>query len=167
MVQSLRRRSVSNPALTGFWIVSKAIQLRAAVGNFMWSARHRIRGTHLIILATAVALYCLFHWLDGVDHLHELTRSNKEWVDEWLISLVVVTFALIGLLFVRNDNLKREVQRRAESERRLDAALGNMRQGLVMYGADQRMLVCNERYAKMYKFPTALGAAGNALAQYS
>ena len=32
----------------------------------------------------------------------------------------------------------------------LDAALSNMLQGLAMFDAEQRLIVCNRRYAEMY-----------------
>ncbi len=34
---------------------------------------------------------------------------------------------------------------------RFDAALNNMTQGLIMFDADERMVVCNNRYIEMYK----------------
>ena len=40
--------------------------------------------------------------------------------------------------------------RLAEQHEQLDAALKNMLQGLAMFDADQRLIVCNQRYADMY-----------------
>ena len=40
--------------------------------------------------------------------------------------------------------------RLAEQHERLDAALENMLQGLAMFDAEQRLIVCNQRYADMY-----------------
>ena len=48
----------------------------------------------------------------------------------------------------------RELQRREEELRaqneKFDAALDNMLQGLAMFDAEQRLIVCNRRYAEMY-----------------
>ncbi|WFP62000.1 EAL domain-containing protein [Mesorhizobium sp. WSM4904] len=51
-------------------------------------------------------------------------------------------------------------QRRAEEElkeqhRRFDAALGNMSQGLLMYDADGKMIVRNQRFLELYKVTAA------------
>jgi diguanylate cyclase (GGDEF)-like protein len=44
---------------------------------------------------------------------------------------------------------QREEELRAQNEK-FDAALDNMLQGLAMFDADQRLIVCNRRYAEMY-----------------
>jgi diguanylate cyclase (GGDEF)-like protein len=46
-----------------------------------------------------------------------------------------------------------EILRQAE---RLETALNNMLHGLVMFDANERLIVCNERYAKMYALPRTL-----------
>jgi methyl-accepting chemotaxis protein len=43
---------------------------------------------------------------------------------------------------------------------RFDAALKNMSHGLCMFDADKRLVVCNERYARLYSLPPELLAAG-------
>src|SRR5712691_7611951 len=43
---------------------------------------------------------------------------------------------------------------------RFTAALNNMTQGLCMFDADRRLVVCNERYARMYALPPELLEAG-------
>jgi PAS domain-containing protein len=44
---------------------------------------------------------------------------------------------------------QREEELRLHKEK-LDAALDNMLQGLAMFDAEQRLIVCNRRYAEMY-----------------
>ena len=63
-------------------------------------------------------------------------------------------------------------QRRAEAERekltatldqqnmRFKAALDNMGEGLCMFDAEKRLVVCNDRYAKMYQLPADLLEVG-------
>ena len=36
---------------------------------------------------------------------------------------------------------------------RFDTALNNMSQGLSMFDREQRLVVCNERYAQLYGLP--------------
>ena len=43
---------------------------------------------------------------------------------------------------------------------RFNAALNNMSQGLCMFDADKRLVVCNERYARLYALPPELTAPG-------
>src|SRR5947209_1510701 len=48
----------------------------------------------------------------------------------------------------------------AEQNRRFDAALNNMPHGLSMFDADRRLIVCNRRFAEMYRLPLALTEPG-------
>jgi diguanylate cyclase (GGDEF)-like protein len=60
------------------------------------------------------------------------------------------------------------LQRKAELERvnlQLDIALNNMAQGLCMFDAEQKLIVCNERYAQMYDLPAHLAKPGTLLAE--
>src|SRR5882757_3807925 len=47
-----------------------------------------------------------------------------------------------------------------EQKTRLDSALNNMGEGLCMFDAEKRLVVCNDRYAKMYRLPAELLSAG-------
>jgi len=47
-----------------------------------------------------------------------------------------------------------------EQKTRLDSALNNMGEGLCMFDAEKRLVVCNDRYAKMYRLPPELLNAG-------
>ncbi len=42
----------------------------------------------------------------------------------------------------------------------LDAALGNMSQGLCMFDSEKRLVVCNDRYAEIYQLPPELVKVG-------
>ena len=43
---------------------------------------------------------------------------------------------------------------------RFNAALNNMSQGLCMFDSDKRLVVCNDRYARLYSLPPELLAPG-------
>jgi diguanylate cyclase (GGDEF)-like protein/PAS domain S-box-containing protein len=68
-----------------------------------------------------------------------------------------ILFAIISLLFIY---CVREYKRRARSEARLRAALEHMPQGLCMFDRQRRLVICNDRYASIYKLPKNLCAAG-------
>ena len=67
--------------------------------------------------------------------------------------LSALVIAVILLLIVRQMTLQgRESQARLEAEKhRLDTALNNMLQGLVLYDASARVVICNQRYLDMYR----------------
>ena len=70
----------------------------------------------------------------------------------WVVTLEDVTERedLNARLTRQNKLLKeREDQLNARNDQ-LDAALENMSQGLAMFDAEQRLIVCNRRYAEMY-----------------
>ncbi|MCC8939873.1 bifunctional diguanylate cyclase/phosphodiesterase [Bradyrhizobium ivorense] len=49
-----------------------------------------------------------------------------------------------------------------EQKLRLDTAINNMGEGLCMFDADKRLVVCNDRYARMYRLPPELLMSGTA-----
>ena len=55
--------------------------------------------------------------------------------------------------------LKRD-QAITEQNRRFNAALDNMSQGLVMFDKDRRLLVCNKRYVEVYNLPENMAKPG-------
>ncbi|MDP2411491.1 MAG: EAL domain-containing protein [Pseudolabrys sp.] len=59
----------------------------------------------------------------------------------------------LGALAVSQEALK-------DQNRRFDAALNNMSQGLIMFGADERVVVCNEQYIRMYDLDAAIVKPG-------
>ncbi len=51
------------------------------------------------------------------------------------------------------------------SNRQLDAAFGNIVQGLAMFDRELRLVTCNARYLRMYDLPDRLGQPGTPLAE--
>jgi methyl-accepting chemotaxis protein len=68
------------------------------------------------------------------------------------------TVALLGLALASAF-----VDRRHEDRMRLTTALNNMSQGLCMWGADGRLILCNERYSQMYGMESRLVRPGTSL----
>ena len=54
-----------------------------------------------------------------------------------------------------------------EQGRLFNTAVNNMSQGLVMFDAAERLLVCNRRYLEMYGLPLELGEARMHAARYA
>ena len=82
--------------------------------------------------------------------LEDWREQTRFLVTAAMLSAVVI--ALILFLITRQITLQnREAQQRLESERhRLDTALNNMIQGLVMYDASGRIVTVNQRYIDMF-----------------
>ena len=95
----------------------------------------------IVIIATATTASALADW-------REQTRFM---VVAAALAALVITGIL--LLIVRQINAQnREAQQKLEAERlKLDTALNNMTQGLLMYDASARIVTFNERYMDMYK----------------
>ncbi|MDQ2954876.1 MAG: EAL domain-containing protein, partial [Pseudomonadota bacterium] len=83
---------------------------------------------------------------------------------EWQNAAIYITGAALLMLFMIGGVIflsARQVgQRLREQNIRLDAALNNMSQGLCMFDAQKRLVVCNDRYAKMYWLPPELLKVG-------
>jgi diguanylate cyclase (GGDEF)-like protein len=65
----------------------------------------------------------------------------------------------IGIRIDITELKQREAQLRLENIK-LDAALQNMSQGLVMFDRDGGLIVCNQRYAELYRLPPEMTCAG-------
>jgi diguanylate cyclase (GGDEF)-like protein/PAS domain S-box-containing protein len=67
-------------------------------------------------------------------------------------ALAALTVAIMFLLIVRQQTRAHNVsmQSLALEKERLDAALNNMSQGLIMFDAADRIVVCNDLYIEMY-----------------
>ena len=103
---------------------------------------------------------------DGMERFRRRTSEVIELRDGRFISVVRRAMPDGGLLSTHEDISERErlnarmagqnetlIQREQELNARnvqLDAALNNMLQGLAMYDSQQRLVVCNKRYAEMY-----------------
>lgn len=86
-----------------------------------------------------------------------MDSALADWREQTRLMVTAATvsatiIALILYLIIRQINRQnRETQERIESERRrLDTALNNMTQGLILYDAAGYIVTCNRRYADMF-----------------
>ncbi|MBR0843789.1 EAL domain-containing protein [Bradyrhizobium liaoningense] len=94
----------------------------------------------LVIVATNTTAAALADWRQQTNFM--VTTAT----------LSATVIALILYFIIRQINRQnREAQERIESERqRLDTALNNMSQGLILYDAAGYVVTCNRRYADMF-----------------
>ena len=81
--------------------------------------------------------------------------ADLDWHDFLVAGGVLLAAALLALLFVR-------IARRSRSAL-LDMAINNISQALIMFDAAGQLVVCNERYLKMYDLSPAIVKPGAAL----
>jgi diguanylate cyclase (GGDEF)-like protein len=67
---------------------------------------------------------------------------------------------IIGQLSLAQQQVEGSQRELQEQKIRLDTAINHMGEGLCMFDAEKRLVVCNERYAKMYRLPPELLRTG-------
>jgi diguanylate cyclase (GGDEF)-like protein/PAS domain S-box-containing protein len=99
------------------------------------------------------------------DVLNRAKNGQEYWVH--CINSAVKDSAgkLKGYMSLRVDitESKATQARLGDQNVKLDAALKHMSQGLVMFDSEQRMVMCNEKYAEMYGLPPHLCLPGTPL----
>ncbi|MBR0898600.1 EAL domain-containing protein [Bradyrhizobium tropiciagri] len=69
---------------------------------------------------------------------------------------------IISQLSLARQQVEASQKELEEQRLRLDTAINHMGEGLCMFDAEKRLVVCNERYAKMYRLPAELLLPGTA-----
>ena len=73
-------------------------------------------------------------------------------------------FVITGMLFLVVRKLSQQhrlsQQRLTQEKQRLDTAVNNMTQGLLLFDSSQRLVVCNQRYIEMYGLSTEVVEPG-------
>ena len=118
-------------------------------GHSRMIAAHRVGGTYPIVVTAS-------RTMDGI--LDDWRQTAAYVIGISALSFVAV--AAFAFLFIRLfKNYQALVKARAKQEEaeqlrqqslRFDVALNNMSQGLLMFDASARMVVCNEHYIRMY-----------------
>jgi diguanylate cyclase (GGDEF)-like protein len=74
---------------------------------------------------------------------------------------VVIMLSGIASTALMENHMRRQREDELRTQNlRFDMALDNMGEGLCMFDAERRLVVCNDRYAKMYRLPPELLKAG-------
>jgi len=104
----------------------------------------------ILVVATTTASAALADWRTQTGFLVAVAT----------LAAVVIAFILFVIVRqITRQNL--EAQQRLESEKhRLDTALNNMTQGLVLYDASAHVVICNQRYIDMYNLSTDVAKPG-------
>jgi diguanylate cyclase (GGDEF)-like protein len=75
-------------------------------------------------------------------------------------ALAIVLSALASTALMENQMRRQREEELRIQNQRFDMALDNMGEGLCMFDAEKRLVVCNDRYARMYGLPQELLKTG-------
>jgi diguanylate cyclase (GGDEF)-like protein/PAS domain S-box-containing protein len=104
----------------------------------------------IVVIATTTTAAALADW----------RAQTRFLVAAAAMSALAIAF-ILSLIVRQMTRQNQESQQRLEAEKqRLDTALNNMTQGLVLYDASTRVVLCNQRYIDMYKLSTEVAKPG-------
>src|SRR5882724_5960130 len=94
----------------------------------------------IVIVAATTTAAALADWREQISILIAVT------------GLSVLAIAALLILVVRklSEQHQRSRQRLTLEKQRLDTAVNNMTQGLLLFDSSQRLIICNQRYLEMY-----------------
>jgi diguanylate cyclase (GGDEF)-like protein/PAS domain S-box-containing protein len=105
----------------------------------------------IVVVATTAVSATLADW-------REQTRFL---IAAAILSALVIAFILFRIVRQLTGQHQESQQRLEQEKHRLDTALNNMTQGLILYDASARVVVCNQRYIDMYGLSPAVVKPGS------
>ncbi|MEY9539329.1 diguanylate cyclase (GGDEF)-like protein [Bradyrhizobium diazoefficiens] len=103
-------------------------------------ASHALPHFPILMMATTTRAAALTDWREQIGILISVSASSA-------LAIAGVLIAIVRKL-LEQHRLSRE--RLTLEKQRLDRAVNNMTQGLLLFDAEQRLVVCNQRYIEMY-----------------
>src|SRR5690348_10765026 len=138
--------------LVGASIVSGLVLCAAA--QMVAVQRHRARSRFVAAGLLALAVIAVhFTGMGAVEIVPDPARLVSGLVvspEALAISVAAAAVSILGMCLVAAVADRMTDERLREQNLRLDAALSNMCQGLVMFDPSGRLVLCNERYRQMY-----------------
>jgi diguanylate cyclase (GGDEF)-like protein len=116
----------------------------AAGGEARVGAAHRLDNLPLIVTATTSVSAALADWHEQMRFLIGVGTAS-------VLLITILLYAVVKRL-VRDHRASQ--QRLTLEKLRLDKAVNNMTQGLLMFDASERLVICNQRYIEMYGLST-------------
>jgi diguanylate cyclase (GGDEF)-like protein len=104
----------------------------------------------IVVLATTTVSAALADWREQIRFL--------------IIAAGLCVLVIAGMLFLVVRKLSQQhrlsQQRLTQEKLRLDTAVNNMTQGLLLFDSSQRLVICNQRYIEMYGLSAAVVKPG-------
>jgi len=128
-------------------VLTEAIS-RAPEGHF-WSGG-AIDGINRLTFYRGVAGYPLLVTIGVTEH-----NIFADYERHRMIYVVLSTVLTLMVLIAVTTSVRRQSSLE-QTNYRFNAALKNMTHGLCMFDAEKRLVICNDRYAKLYRLPSEL-----------
>jgi diguanylate cyclase (GGDEF)-like protein/PAS domain S-box-containing protein len=109
-------------------------------GESRIAAAHRLNGLPIIVAATTTVAAALADWHEQMRFLIGVGTAS--------VLLIAVMLYVVVRRLLRDHQASQ--QRLTLEKLRLDKAVNNMTQGLLMFDASERLVICNQRYIDMY-----------------
>ncbi|MGC2086386.1 MAG: EAL domain-containing protein [Bradyrhizobium sp.] len=120
--------------------IASGVFTSPANGELRIGAAHRLRDLPIIITATTTVSAALDDWHQHMRFLIGVGTAS--------IILITIMLYLVVRRLVADHRASQE--RLTLEKLRLDKAVNNMTQGLLLFNASQRLVICNQRYIEMY-----------------
>src|SRR5579863_8542247 len=79
-----------------------------------------------------------------------INAALADWREQTRFLVVVAILSAIIIMALLSLFVRKLLEQHRTEKQRLDTAINNMSQGLLLYDASERLVVCNERYIAMY-----------------
>jgi diguanylate cyclase (GGDEF)-like protein len=77
-----------------------------------------------------------------------------DWREQTRFLIIVAALSAVVITFMLFFFVRKLLQQHRTEKQRLDTAINNMSQGLLLYDSSERLVVCNQRYISMYGLST-------------
>ena len=119
-------------------------------GQDRLGAAYTLSGFPILVVATTTVSTALADW----------RAQTKFLIGVGGLSVLVITAMLFLVVRKLSHQHRLSQQRLWREKRRLDTAVNNMTQGLLLFDSSERLIVCNQRYLDMYGLSTEVVKQG-------
>jgi diguanylate cyclase (GGDEF)-like protein len=89
-----------------------------------------------------------------------VAAALADWREQTRFLILVAAFSVLVITAMLVLFVRKLLQQHRMEKHRLDTAINNMTQGLLLYDSSQRLVVCNQRYIRMYGLSPAVVRPG-------
>jgi GGDEF domain-containing protein len=79
-----------------------------------------------------------------------VAAALADWREQTRFLILVASFSVLVITAMLFFFVRKLLQQHQTEKQRLDTAINNMTQGLLLYDSSERLVVCNQRYISMY-----------------
>jgi diguanylate cyclase (GGDEF)-like protein len=123
------------------WTDHGTMRLKSPIdGEERVGAVRRLSNFPIVVIATTAVSAALADWREQTRFLIGVAALSA-------LVIVVILFLIVRLISRQHQSSQRRL---ALEKQRLDTAVNNMTQGLLLFDASQRLVICNQRYVDMF-----------------